>query len=304
MAAVKVLGATQAPGAVTIQPSTLTIGANTMASLTAVLDIPAPATGVTVNLSASVGTVPASVTIGANQQSATFSYTAGTSNDTITASVTGATPGTCAVTIGVSHLVISEFAGKSSTCATDEYVEIYNPSSDVVTLGGYAIRYRSSAGTSFVKLFAFPSTATIQPHGFYLVASTQSSTGCPLGYTSVGTNTAQADATYASVDMSGTSGQLWLTSSDANPTGLTDPILVDMVGYGAAAVHEGATAAPSPPADGATERKANSASTGASMMSGGADYLAGNAWDSDVNGSDFVTVTARDPHDSASPSEP
>jgi hypothetical protein len=301
---VRVLGAAEAPAAVTISPSSLTAGAGSTSTLQALLDIPAPATGVTVNLSATVGTVPASVAIGANQMSASFSYTAGATNDTITASATGATPGTCAVTIGVDHLVISEFAGKSSTCSTDEFIELYNPSSAVVSLAGYALRYRSSAGTTFVKIIAFPTTATIQPHGFYLTASIQNSTGCPMGYTSVGTNTAQADSTYTSADISGTSGQIWLTSSDTNPTGLGDPIVVDMVGYGAAAVHEGGTTAPTPPADGATERKANATSDSTSMAVGGADYLLGNAWDSDVNGSDFVTVPARDPHDTASPSEP
>jgi hypothetical protein len=301
---VRVLGATEAPTAVTLVPMTLLVGANTMTAMSAMLDIPAPPAGVTVNLAAGVGSVPSPLPFAGNQQTANFTYTSGTANDTITATAAFSSPSTCAVTIGVTHLVISGMSGKSSTCTTDEFVELYNPSPDVVSLAGYAVRYRSSAGTSFVKMIAFPSTATIQPHGFYLITSVQSSPGCPMGYTSVGTNTAQADVTYASVDMSGTSGQLWLTNADANPTGLGDPIVVDMLGYGAAAVHEGGGAAPTPAADGAIERKANSSSTGASMAVGGADYLLGNAWDSDDNSNDFVGVTARDPHDSASTPEP
>jgi large repetitive protein len=173
-----------------------------------------------------------------------------------------------------------------------------------VPIAGYALRYRSATGTTFTKMVAIAAGETIPAHGFYLVASAKSSTGCTAGYTSVGTNTAQADATYIAVDMSGSSGQVWLTSKDADPTGLTDPNVVDMIGYGTAGVHEGTAAAPTPPTDGATERKANASSTSTSLAMGGTEFLLGNGWDTDSNGADFVTVTARDPHDTMSTPEP
>jgi len=120
----------------------------------------------------------------------------------------------------------------------------------------------------------------------------------------VTTNTVMADATYTAVDMSGSSGQLWLTSADQDPTAVTDPVVVDMVGYGSAAVYEGSAPAGAPTTAGATERKANSSSTATSMAMGGADYLLGNGWDANNNTADFVVVTARDPHESASMAEP
>ncbi len=153
-------------------------------------------------------------------------------------------------------------------------------------------------------MLALPTSAKIDPHGFYLIASAKSSTGCAAGYTSVSTNTALADATYTAVDLSGSSGQLWLTSADQDPTGLTDPVVVDMVGYGTPAVYEGTGSAGAPTTAGATERKANSSSTATSMAMGGADYLLGNGWDSNNNAADFVVVTARDPHDAMSTAEP
>src|SRR5205085_305418 len=128
--------------------------------------------------------------------------------------------------LGVDHVVISQLAGKSSTCLTDEYVELYNPSSSAVAIGGYALRYRSATGTSYVKMLVFPTGTTIGARSFYLIASAKSSTGCTAGYTSVGTNTAQADSTYITVDMSGNGGQIWLTSADQDPTGLTDSVVV------------------------------------------------------------------------------
>ena len=302
---VRVVGATEAPTTVTIVPGALLVPASTLSTLTAMLDIPAPPAGVTVGLAATAGVLGASSLAFAQDQLAnTFAYTSDASqNATITATMGSAT-GTCSVSLGVDHVVISQLTGKSSTCLTDEYIELYNPAAVDVPIAGYALRYRSSAGSAFTKLIAIAAGEVIPAHGFYLVASAKSSTGCTAGYTSVGTNAAQADATYTAVDMSGSSGQVWLTSKDADPTGLGDPNVVDMIGYGSAAVHEGATAAATPPTDGATERKANASSTSTSMAAGGADFTAGNGWDTDNNGADFVTVPARDPHDTMSTPEP
>jgi cytosine/adenosine deaminase-related metal-dependent hydrolase len=300
---VRVLGTSEVPSTVALVPSSLRSPPSTASTITAMLDIPAASGGATVNLSATAGSLPASLAFAADQLAATFTYTSAANDATITASL-GSAQATCAVSIGVDHVVISQLTGKSATCLTDEYVELYNPSNNAASLAGYALRYRSASGSAFVKMLAFATSAKIDPHGFYLVASAKSSTGCTTGYGSVSTNTVTADATYTSVDMSGTSGQLWLTSADRDPSGLTDAVVVDMVGYGSATVFEGSAPAGTPSTAGATERKANSSSTAASMAMGGADYLLGNGWDSNNNTADFVVVTARDPHDSMSTAEP
>ena len=82
--------------------------------------------------------------------------------------------------------------------------------------------------------------------------------------------------------------------------------VLDRVCWGSAVVGicEGTVLATPPPAAGSYERKANSASTAASMSSGGADQNAGNSFDSSNNATDFVLRPLRGAQSSMSPAEP
>jgi hypothetical protein len=207
------------------------------------------------------------------------------------------------------HVVISELTSGSSVCNTDEFIELYNPGSVAVSLAGYTLRARPATGGTFGRLVTFATTAMIAPRGFFLVVSTRSDNpGCPTGYTSVPGNTVVGDATYSARDLGATGGQIWLMKVDADPTGISDVNVVDMVGYGNAAVFEG-TAPTIVPVDatrpdGSIERKAIVTSTSVSMAAGGSDATAGNGFDADQNVTDFVPQAVRVPQNTASTAEP
>jgi hypothetical protein len=82
--------------------------------------------------------------------------------------------------------------------------------------------------------------------------------------------------------------------------------VLDRVCWGSAvaAICEGSVLALPPPTAGSYERKASATSTAATMSVGGADELAGNAYDTNNNANDFVLRPTRNPQSMLSPREP
>src|SRR5258706_8087657 len=72
----------------------------------------------------------------------------------------------------VNHVVISEFATRGPTAATDEFVELYNPTDNPVSLSGWKLQYKSAAGTLWNDRATLPANASIPARGFYLIANT------------------------------------------------------------------------------------------------------------------------------------
>jgi Lamin Tail Domain len=148
----------------------------------------------------------------------------------------------------------------TSGSATDEFVEIVNPTDSAIDAGGYRVAYRSSSGTSDTVLATLPLGTTIAAHGFYLLGG--------AGYS----GTHPADQSFAT-GLAASAGGLGLRDATAT--------LVDSVGYGTAtnAFVEG-SAAPAPPAAAAPGKSAGRMPDG---------------HDTDNNSADFSVLTSPSP---------
>lgn len=162
------------------------------------------------------------------------------------------------------NVVISEFRSRGPLGASDEFVELYNPTNTPIAIGGWFIKSVSSSG-SMTTRFIIPAGTILQPGQYFLVATAIS------GITPIdGTLTAGiAD-----------DGGVALVFSD----NLT---VIDKVGMSAAAA-EGMPLAPlTTNSDQSYER-----------LPGGAN---GNCQDTDNNQNDFVLRTPSAPQSTTSP---
>jgi cysteine-rich repeat protein len=267
----------------------------------AILDVP-PEADTVVSLSVSpegLGAVPSVVVIPARQLGTLFTFTASSS---LGGSATlSATLGSQMLRVFIAvpapsttdHVVISEFAPQGPGGATDEFIELYNPTSEEVDLSGWKVQYKSGAGPSYFS-YELPAGSRIAPRGFFLVAS--------AGYTGfVGADANWGASLSLSADATrGGHVRLGRPGIGSSPV---DSLAVDTVGYGPANAPEGSAFPSLPVANGSFERKAWSDSTDSSMEAG-AHSAQGNGFDSNDNAQDFVLRFNRGPQNRSSPSEP
>ncbi|MFO0680793.1 MAG: lamin tail domain-containing protein [Sandaracinus sp.] len=196
---------------------------------------------------------------------------------------TDAATGMCS---GRTCVRISEVAAHGAS-AFDEFVELYNPSATPADIGGCLVNYYSSSGTMAPRA-TLPAGATIPGHGHYLLGAMMYAGTVTPDLASAWT-TGIADSASISFDCPGVTGH------------------IDLLGYGtSASVREGSATASitSSNTTASFERKALADSTAATMAAGGRDELAGNGYDTDDNGADFVVRATRDPQSTASAPEP
>ena len=176
-----------------------------------------------------------------------------------------------AETAAPEHLLVSEVV-TGGTSASDELIELHNPTAAPLPLEGLELVYVSASGATVSRRAAWALDApTVPPGGHVLVAN-------ELGiYAAIG------DALYAS-GMAATGGSVALRIQGAETA-------IDAVGWGTAANSwmEGG-AAPAPPAGSSIER-----------MPGGA---LGSSQDTDDNALDFAVRSEPDPQNSESPPRP
>ena len=192
------------------------------------------------------------------------------------------------------HVVISEVyggGGNSGAVWKSDFVELYNPTSSPVDLGGWSIQYASATG-NFTQ--ATTLSGIIQPKRFYLVQEAPGTGGSQ--------DLPTPDIT-GNIQMGLSAGKIALVSNASFISGPADA--VDFVGYGSTATpFEGTGAAQAPSNTTSIERKGSGTSTGATLAPGGVDETAGNGWDRNNNLTDFVIQSSINPQNSASPQEP
>ncbi|MFN2498550.1 MAG: lamin tail domain-containing protein, partial [Pyrinomonadaceae bacterium] len=117
-----------------------------------------------VSATSTTGSATATVT-GRTSGSAQITATAGNDITTVTS-----TPATLTVEPGAGQLLISEFRTRGPNGASDEFVEIYNPTISTVTIGGLKIRASNNAGAVSDRV-TIPAGTTLGSGCHYLVAN-------------------------------------------------------------------------------------------------------------------------------------
>jgi uncharacterized protein len=189
---------------------------------------------------------------------------------------------------GGTGLVISQVyggGGNADAPYTNDFVELFNPTTSTVSVNGMSVQYASATGTGNFGSSSSQLTAlsgSIAPGGYLLVREAAGTT--PSG-------TLPTPDLTGSINMSGTGGKVALVSSTTTLgcNGSSAPcsasqlaLIVDLVGYGGATFYEGAAAA-------------TLSNTTAGLRG------SGGCADTDDNAADF-TAAAPAPRNSASPS--
>ncbi|HEU4964006.1 MAG TPA: 5'-nucleotidase C-terminal domain-containing protein [Bacilli bacterium] len=126
--------------------------------------------------------------------------------------------------------------GNSGSELKNDFVELYNPTEQAISLEGWSLQYKSSTGSwPTTSSYAMNLSGAIQAHGYYLIKLSGGSNGT--------TDLPTADA-EGTVGLAATSGKIALVNQTALIQAFDDASVVDFVGYGSASHYEGSAAAP------------------------------------------------------------
>ena len=185
---VRVVGAGEQPSVLSLTPPAPVAVPGGTVTFTVTLDIPAPAGGASVALAlapANAGTVPATVSVPANQISATFDYvdgsmvTSATVTGTLGASMASATITVQAAT--AAGVVINEIDYDNLGTDTAEFVELYNGSSAAISLTGFELAFVNGANNTVYTTVDLSSAGTIMPGQYLVVGATSVVSTVPAG---------------------------------------------------------------------------------------------------------------------------
>ncbi|WP_449385334.1 ExeM/NucH family extracellular endonuclease [Cellulomonas soli] len=181
--------------------------------------------------------------------------------------VVAAVPAQAAVSSGAPVVLHEVYGGGGNSGApfNRDFVELYNPGSAPVDLGGWAVQYASAGGTTWQTTAL---SGSIAAGGYLLVGE------------AFGANTAATAIPFdvdGTIAMSGSAGKVALTSSSTALTCVgtacaSDAAVVDLVGWGAAATAYAGTG-PAPATTNATSVSRDAAHT--NTANNAADFTAG-----------------------------
>jgi phosphatidylserine/phosphatidylglycerophosphate/cardiolipin synthase-like enzyme/plastocyanin len=171
-------------------------------------------------------------------------------------------------------VLISEVQVRGTDSASDEFIELYNPSAtESFNLNGYRIGYQSASG-SIGSRYTWSEDAFIPPHGHYLLVNSTAYDGSVPGDVSYSTGLAD-------------NGAIAIVR-------LSDDEIVDSVGWGdvdpTVVTYVETASAPGPGAEQSIER-----------LPGGE---AGNGQDTHDNSADFAVIDPPNPQNTDSPPTP
>ncbi|XOU94154.1 MAG: lamin tail domain-containing protein [Candidatus Kerfeldbacteria bacterium] len=178
------------------------------------------------------------------------------------------------------HIVISEIKiTGGSGFSTDEFLELYNPTDQDVSLANWSLIKQTAAGNEYILVENF-NEKLIKAHAFILIAH-------PAGYS----GEINPDIYYSTTNSISSNNSVILLNDMSEE--------VDKVGMGASSDYEG-EATSNPGSNKSIERKAKSTSDSDSMVEGGKDYFLGNSEDTDNNANDFIISSQLTPQNSSS----
>jgi len=183
------------------------------------------------------------------------------------------------------HIVISEVQITGGpTHTTEDFIELYNPTSSAINLSGFRLVNRVTASSSDNSIRVFTASNVIPTHGYFLWCST--------------TEAALITCDDTTGDTLSNDGSVALKQGPQETETTIDSLSWDS---SVNSLKEGTEFSPDPTANQSIERKAYLTSTASSMT--GVDSTKGNGFDTNNNSTDFALRAISDPQNSSSPIE-
>ena len=136
-------------------------------------------------------------------------------------------PTTAVANTAGTGLVISQVyggGGNSGATYTHDFIELYNPTDEAISLAEYSLQYAAAAGTDFANMHDL--TGTVAAKGYFLAQQGTGTSGAGIALPA-------PDAT-GTLNMGGSSGVVALVKSKTKISTTGDfSKVVDLVGYGA-----------------------------------------------------------------------
>ncbi len=203
------------------------------------------------------------------------------------------------------HLLLSEVYLGVPADPSDDWVELYNPTTKTVDLGDYVVQKRAVAESdikAWVTLAQLPKGVSIAPHGYFLVGHSGTAPG------GIGFDLAVTTLDLAKDDAGLPSGEWQLRVYDT-----PHQLAHDFACWSSTqpTCNEGTTALPAMVtatqpwfSAGSLERKANAKSTRETMFLHASEWLAGNGYDTGDSSQDFVVRWGPEPQNGVKAFEP